>query len=163
MRTGPSEAATLERAVSLASETMRSLEMQKRRLRSEEPEDSEWLFRWWADLQFFIVTLRRMRRVAELVKEVPSVRAGITTATAAFDSALPMLQKMRNVGEHIDEYALDRGRNQVVTRGMLQVGTWNGESYQWLDETLNVTDAHNAAVQLYSAIRKALEDFPNRS
>jgi hypothetical protein len=59
--------------------------MQKRRLESKEPEDEKFVFRWWADLQFFIVTLRRLRRLAELPKSVPSVSQQIAAAIAEFD------------------------------------------------------------------------------
>jgi hypothetical protein len=104
--TGPSDAAILERAVSLASEAMRTLELQKRRLRSKEPEDDKFASRWWVDLQFFIVTLSRLRRVAELAKSVSPVSQEIAAALAEFDNSLPMLQKMRNVGEHIDDMLL---------------------------------------------------------
>src|SRR5438067_2385046 len=104
---GPADAAILERAYSLALEAMKTIEMQRRRVNSEEPEDATFVFRWWADLQFFIVSLRRLRRVAELAEQVPSIAKDISTALTQFDAVLPMLSMMRNVGEHIDDYALD--------------------------------------------------------
>src|SRR5579859_2833960 len=57
--TGPSDAAILERAKSLSNEACFTVSLQHRRLRTTEPEDQVFVFRWWADLQFLIVALRR--------------------------------------------------------------------------------------------------------
>lgn len=64
----PSSAAVMERAFSLVNEAMFTVELQRRRVRSEEPEDSRFPARWWADVQFLIVALRR---AAELASGVP--------------------------------------------------------------------------------------------
>jgi hypothetical protein len=39
---------------------------------------------------------------------------------------------MRNVGEHIDDYALDRTsrHHPAVNRGMLQVASWDDNTYR---------------------------------
>lgn len=155
---------TLERACSLANEAILTIELQRRRLRSNEPEDCSFVFRWWADLQFLIVALRRLRRTSELASSVPSAKAEMNDAIKRFDESLPMLLTMRNVGEHVDDYALDssRRRHKQVDRKMLQVGTWDGTTYTWLGETLNVDDAHAAAVTLYSSIRRAAQGSGER-
>ena len=36
---------------------------------------------------------------------------------------------------------------------MLQVGTWDGSTYEWLGESLNVDVAHDAAFELVSVLR----------
>ena len=121
----------------------------------QEPEDERFVFRWWADLQFLIVALRRMRRAAQIAERAPSVAQGTATAIRAFDDALPGLATMRNVGEHVDAYAVDdpRRHNRKIDGGMLQVGTWDGTTYRWLDLELNIDAAHAAAEQLYRAMR----------
>ena len=153
----PADAAILERAVSLATEAMHTVALQRRRVRSSEPEDEVFLLRYWADLQFLIVALRRLRRAAELAAKVPAAGVKINRAIATFDAALPMLQTMRNVGEHIDDYARDnkRRRDKEVTRYQLQVGEWDGTTHKWLDQSLNVDEAHAAALSLYSVVQKA--------
>lgn len=151
----PSEVVTLERARSLANEAMFTVALQRRRTRSTEPEDEVFIMRWWADLQFFIVALRRLRRAAELASRVPLAQGtGLSVALRDFDNALPQLSKLRNVGEHIDEYAVDgsKRRHKDVDRRFLQVGTWDGNTYQWLGESINVDVAHDAAYELFSAI-----------
>ena len=58
----PSPAATYERARRLANIAVWTAQLQRRRLATDEPEDSEFLFRRWADFQFLIVALTRVRR-----------------------------------------------------------------------------------------------------
>jgi hypothetical protein len=53
---------------------MFTVALQRRRIRSKEPEDDVFVMRWWADLQFYIVALRRLRRAAELASRVPSAK-----------------------------------------------------------------------------------------
>jgi hypothetical protein len=123
--------AKLDRARSLCSHACWTIARQVRRLRSEEPEDKEFIFRFWADLQFLIVMLRRLRTAAVIASSVPEVAAAINE----FDRSLPQLAKLRNVGEHIDDYATEhpkRRRHSDVPRGALEVGSWDGASFEWL-------------------------------
>jgi hypothetical protein len=158
----PSDAVILERAFSLMNEAMFIVELQRRRVRSTEPEDEKFIFRRWADLQFLVVALRRLRRAAQLALNVPSVAQQTSSALKRFDDSLPGLAIMRNVGEHIDDYAMDnpKRRDRRVNRRLLQVGIWDGTTYKWLDMSLNVDDAHQAATKLYSAIQIALRGWP---
>jgi hypothetical protein len=158
----PSDAAILERAFSLVNEGMFTVELQRRRIRSAEPEDEKFIFRRWADLQFLVVALRRLRRAAQLAGNVPSVAQRISSALGEFDDSLPGLARMRNVGEHIADYALDNHKrhHKRVDPHQVQVGTLDGTTYEWLDMSLNVDDAHQAATKLYSAVQTALRDWP---
>jgi hypothetical protein len=156
----PSDSVVLERAFSLANEALLTVALQRRRSRSTEPEDTVLIFRWWVDIQFLIVALRRLRRAAELASRVPCVEKEVSAALKDFNDSLPALAAMRNVGEHIDEYALDsdRCRDKRVSRTMLQVGMgWT--TYEWLVKKLNVDEAHSAAVKLHSAIRAAVKSL----
>ena len=151
---GPSHAAILERARSLCNEARYTVALQFRRLGCVEPEDAQFIFRWWADLQFLVVALRRMRRAAELCsRAAPEVRAAI----ADFDRALPCLAKMRNVGEHIDAYALDdpKRHDHSIDRKQLQVGTWNGIVFQWLGCELDIGVAVKATESLWEVVAGA--------
>jgi hypothetical protein len=151
----------LERARSLANEAMFTVSLQCRRIRSKEPEDDVFVMRWWADLQFLIVALRRLRRAAELAIRVEPVKDVLSLALRTFDDALPQLAIMRKVGEHIDDYALDssKRRHKNVGRGLLQVGSWDGDTYHWLGKSLNIDAAHEAAYRLFSAITAAAKQF----
>lgn len=161
----PSNAAIFERACSLARDALFTVELQRRRVGSSEPEDEVFLFRWWADLQFFTVALRRLRRAAELARQVPSVATHVSAALTKFDAAIPMLSVMRNVGEHIDDYALDnpKRRHRQVDRRALQVGEWDGVNYRWLGEHLNIDESCAAAKELYSSVCAASEHLSKTS
>jgi hypothetical protein len=68
----PSEAATLERAFSLVNEAMHTVALQRRRLATEEPEDRDFPMRRWADWEFFISALWRLRRRAQIAAGPPT-------------------------------------------------------------------------------------------
>ena len=153
----PSDAVILERAKSFANEACFTVALQHRRLRTTEPEDTVFLFRWYADLQFLIVALRRIRRAAELATQVPGISPKLIEALDEFDRCLPHLTKMRNVGEHIDDYLLGAGRSKEVARGALQVCEWNGTVFTWLGLTLDIDEALTAAGSLFSALADAVK------
>lgn len=153
-------AAISERALSLVNEAMFTVDLQCRRVRGGEPEDEIFLLRWWADLQFLIVALRRMRRAATLGLKGLSETAGeIEEAIRVFDQALPDLATMRNVGEHIDAYAVDEPKrhHKHVVRSQLQVGAFDGKTFRWLGGELNVDEAQQAAERLYLRLRSTIK------
>jgi hypothetical protein len=151
----PSHAATYERARRLANLAMWTVALQRRRLKTHEPEDGEFLFRRWADFQFLIVALTRLRRAATLAATVPTVKSAIRIALASFDAALPTLKNMRDIAEHFDDYALDRGRDPSISRKSLEVGVVGDSVFQWLGHQLDADAAVTAARQLFKAIQHA--------
>lgn len=155
----PADAVILEHAKSFCNEACFTVALQHRRLRTVEPEDEVFVFRWHADLQFLILALHRLRRAAELAQRVPQVSVALKTALEQFDRSLPSLKKMRNVGEHIDDYLLGGGRSQDVQRQSLQVSTWNGTVFRWLDVDLDIDIALGAAEALFSAVAKSVWQY----
>jgi hypothetical protein len=153
--TDPSDAAILERAKSLCNEACFTIALQHRRLQTTEPEDEVFVMRWWADVQFLIVALRRLRRSAELAARVPSISGDLRAAIRKFDNALPTVAKMRNVGEHIDNYGVDapKRHHPDIDRRQLQVGTWDGTVFRWLGSELDIDDA----MQAFGAVKQAAE------
>lgn len=131
---------------------MFTIALQRRRVSSREPEDDIFVMRVFADLYFFVVALQRLRRLALLACSVASSDGPLRAAVAAFDVAVPMLKRMRDVGEHIDDYAIGKGRDRNVSRFMLQVAKWDGHTYRWLDATLDVDASHAAAKKLFAAV-----------
>lgn len=147
----PSDAAVSERAKSLCNEALFTIALQCRRIRSIEPEDNVFVMRPWADLQFLIVALRRLRRSAQILRKHTLVAQAIRD----FDSALPGINKMRNVGEHIDDYAVDnlRRHHPEITRKDLQTGSWDETVFKWLGYELNMDTALNASEKLFEAVK----------
>jgi hypothetical protein len=81
--------------------------LQVRRVAEDDPVDSKFVFRRWADWQFLIVALRRLQRAAELAVTTPIGATFVAAALAQFRHKIPGLRTMRNVAEHIDSYAVD--------------------------------------------------------
>lgn len=127
--------------------------LQRRRLKASEQEDETFIMRRWGDWQFFIVTLRRLRQSAKIAEFDPAVRAAISD----FDAKLPALQTMRNVGEHVEDYALDRGRDRTISRKQLQVGAFGADELVWLDQRLAADEALRGAEALFVAVRDAAQ------
>jgi hypothetical protein len=156
-----SATATYERARRLGNLAMWSVDLQCRRLRSTEPEDEAFLFRKWADFGFLVVALTRLRRAASLAAECPEIRSVIEPAIRQFDCAVPDRKRMRDVAEHIDDYALDRGRSRSVAHHSLEVSSLNddGPTLEWLEARLNAEEALRAAQELFCAIQEASSAF----
>jgi hypothetical protein len=159
----PTHAATYERARRFANRAVWTAALQRRRLKSVEPEDGEFLSRRWSDFEFFVVSLTRLRRAAKLAATVPSITDAMTAALSEFDDALPMLKDVRDIAEHFDEYARDegdlnrkakaKGSELAVSRKGLEVGVVGDTTFQWLDHELNADLALSAARRLFKAIQ----------
>lgn len=151
----PLDTVVLERSRNFCSEACFTVALQHRRLRSVEPEDETFVFRYWADLQFLIIALCRLRRAAELAQRIRSLSQPVKQAIRELDRALPGLKKMRNIGEHFDSYALDdpQRHDPSVSRGDLQVGQWDGTVYRWLNQAIDVDVALVAAEHLFQRIK----------
>ena len=85
----------------------------------------------------------------------------VGTAITAFEARLPGLKLMRDVAEHIDDYALDNGRNRAVTKEILEVSTFaeDGPTLRWLGAELNAQQALVASEALFQAIQQAASSF----
>jgi hypothetical protein len=151
----PSDAATIERAARLTNEAMWVVALQRRRLKTTEPEDHSFPGRLWADWQFFIVALIRLRAAAKIACAVPSARNEIGHALATFDQGLP-IRRMRDVGEHIDDYAVGRGKHRDVDRRALEVGSFDATTLRWriTPEELNADTALVHAQALCDVVRR---------
>jgi len=159
MTTKPSNAVLLERVMSMGNEACFTIALQCRRIRNAEPEDEVFLFRREADIRFLIIALVRLRRCALLAIGVDEISAELKSAIETFDNAIPFLVKLRNVDQHIDDYLLGLGRRKDVQRGDLQVNTWDGSTFGWLGEMLNIDLAEKAASELFSAIRNVSKQW----
>ena len=161
MGSKPTVGATYERARRLANVAMWAIEVQCRRLESVEPEDATFVLRRWTDFDFLIVALTRLRRAARLAARIPQLQASLGAALAQFDRALPDLKKMRDVAEHIDDYALDQGRQRAVARHSLEVSTMEAEgpTLHWLQARLNAREASEASRTLFAAVKDASHLF----
>jgi hypothetical protein len=161
----PTSAATYERARRLANLSLWAIDLQCRRLASSQPEDSVFVFRKWADFDFLVVSLTRLRRAAQLAASIPEVQPSLAAAIREFDAALPHLKRMRDVAEHIDDYAVDRGRDGNIARQSLEVSLMSedGSMLKWLGGELSTHEALRASQRLFEAIKAASSVFKSRA
>ncbi len=109
------------------------------------------------DFQLLVALLWRLR-LAGLMSTSDGVRAAVDT----FDREVPDLKLMRDVSQHLDEYAVDGpghrhnlpGETKRVGRCRLEVPRWSDDRFEWLGGTINVAQARSAALRLYTVIRE---------
>ena len=58
---------------------------------------------------------------------------------------------MRDVAEHIDEYAPDDGRNKDISRMSLEVSTLDDTTFEWLGIKLDANEALTISEKLFDA------------
>lgn len=121
----------------------------------------------FADFQFMIVAMWRLRRVVEqLVLKVPTTFFSLETDLAEFDDAMPVLKRLRDVGEHVEECNLDvgsgsGGKSEVdpVYRQQLQTFGFGQHSMNRLGECFVYDDAWAAALRLSLAFEHAVRTW----
>ncbi len=155
------EISVYKRAMRLASLAMWTLNLQLRRLRTTEPEDDEFIKRKIADFQFYILALTKLRSAGKLLSKIKSLKSLITPNIKAFDSELPFLTSIRNVDQHFDEYALNKGHNKKVDKTMLETIWIEDETWNWLDYKINLQSAYEAAIEFYKAMDDIGKHIPD--
>lgn len=162
MNSKPTAPAIYERARRLANIAVWSVQLQCRRLQSAEPEDATFVFRKWADFDFLIVALTRLRRAASLAAGIPELQASLLAAIEQINRALPGIKDARDVAEHVDEYAIDQGRKKSVARQSLETSTMeeDGPTRHWIGTRTNAREALAASQALFLAITEASRLLP---
>jgi hypothetical protein len=159
MNMKPSSAETYERARRHANTLLWAIDLQCRRIRSSEPEDKDFFFRKFIDFDFLIVSLVRFRRTIKLASNIPEIKSTIIPALHEFDAAMPQIKKLRDVAEHIDEYAIDKGWDSSIERNQLEVSSLaegeNDAILSWLGHEINISNALKASTKLYGVLKNA--------
>lgn len=124
---------------------------------SQGPSD-EFPLSWFVDFEFLLVSLRKLRRSAQLLHRIPSCQSDMEIALNAFDAALPWLADLRNASEHFDEHleGKDRGKN-LVSSYPSQFSTLLGidGGVEWLGKPVKFNACLDAAHGLFDAVRTA--------
>jgi hypothetical protein len=115
----------------------------------------DFIFAWprRVDFQFLLVSLTRLRRAISFAAEVDQLKQALSARIVEFDGRVPFLSRLRNIGEHFDDYAAGRGRGTQVTRDQLRSSRWSDgpEAYiGWLGEEVRLAEVRAAAENLYS-------------
>jgi hypothetical protein len=160
------EAAIVERAKSMANHLMWAVSLQRDRL--SKPREQDRPFHPFgiqgfheADLHFLVIALGRLRKVAATIEHAPEQWNRVQQAIGVFDKRIPWLRRVRDVFEHLEDYAIDSDlRRTDTSRRELQVWEATDSGINFLGFEINWDDAHAAAEELYGAVKAAYASLP---
>jgi hypothetical protein len=71
---------------------------------------------------------------------------------------------MRDVAEHINDYAVDCGKDQNISRKSLEVSSTDGDTWNWLGFEMDTRNSLRASIQLFEAIKESQSQLkePNK-
>jgi hypothetical protein len=117
--------------------------------------------------RFLVDALWTLRLAASVAQAVPGARGQVKRAVKAFGQALPGLQRIRNVHQHMDNYKTDhptmrrqrlRANGKVIGRRLLEVDAWSNEGFSWLGEVVRFEEALAAAWDLVRVLRQVRDE-----
>ena len=169
-----SNAAVVGRAKSLANRWMGAVLLQHDRITKPRPQDKDFhpfkdlhpfgeeTFNE-ADVHFLVIALRRLRTVATTLEHAPQVWDSVCNAIQSFDKCLPWLKCLRDVFEHLEDYAVDSNcRRSRHSRRELQVWSADENGMQWLGYDIDWKEALCAAMDLYGAVKTAYDSLASQ-
>ena len=150
--------ALLRRLRSEATTWVNAVRMQRTRLK---PVDHRDIWEVEIDLHFLLVALVRLERAVIRAVDDAGLRPAMASELEEFNTSIPGLRRMRDVGEHADEYNLSKGRRIDVPRSQVQswgLGKSNsgGLVWKWIGQELDVDSASDAASRLYNSFDAVL-------
>ncbi|MBL0350205.1 MAG: hypothetical protein IPP68_07515 [Elusimicrobia bacterium] len=164
-----SEAAIVERSRSLGNSWMFAVGLEHARITKPRPQDKAFhpfdtdSFNE-ADVHFLAIALRRLRTVASTLEHVPPVWDSIRNAIQIFDEKLPWIKHVRDVFEHLVDYAVDSNlRRTKTSRRELQVWASSETGMQWMGYDIDWKVGLLAANDLFNAIKAAYDSFFKRN
>lgn len=160
----PSRPAILARAAQFANDAAVAIDMQLVRIGDElRGGDPDAFWKALIDVEFLVSALWRMRAAGNLAA---SAMGKSWTPLDRFNQALPDLELMRHVAQHVDEYGRDGDSRrqfnpttaELVGRRSLHVMSFGEWSFNWLGGTIDFDRARKASFALLSAIRTARDE-----
>ena len=160
------EAATVERAKSMANEWMWAVSLQHSRITDPRAQDkgynhfSNMPFNE-ADIHFLVIALGRLRAVATTLKHIPEQWESVAEAIKAFDSRLPWRKPLRDAFEHMEDYAVESNSRHIkeISRKKLQVWSGRPNGINWLGYDIDWEETLLAAKDLFGVIMTAYKTF----
>lgn len=160
-----SNSAIVERAKSMANDWMWAIDLQLSRIKSPRLQDADYHSFGVnsandADIHFLVISLARLRRIAVTIEHVPTQWENVHLAINNFDARLPWLKRMRDVFEHLEDYAVDSNlKRSSTSRRELQVWSLTDNGIHWLGFDINWEESRAAAIELHASIKSAYDSF----
>jgi hypothetical protein len=98
------EISLLEDSVYFANRAIEALVLQKRRILSYEKINIEGFWEHVADINFFLVAFRRLRRSLSIAAEIPKLEMEVKQILYNLDKDTGNTKVIRDIFEHIDDY-----------------------------------------------------------
>jgi hypothetical protein len=98
--------------------------------------------------------LNRLHTIVKITFDIPDIANEMRNALNDFEKDIPDLKVLRNVVEHIDQYAIEdtKRHHKHISCKQLQVGRWDGSIFHWLDVELDVDRAKVASEKLFKSL-----------
>ena len=165
---GLTPAAVVGRAKSMATQWMWAVSLQHDRITSPRPQDKA--FHPFgidgfheADGHFFVIALRRLRTVATTFEHAPQQWDSVRSAIGTFDERLRWLKPLRDVFEHLEDYAVDSNcRRSNTSRRELQAWSAGENGMPWLGYDVDWNQALSAAQDLFGTVKTAFDSFASQ-
>jgi len=150
----------MEMSWSFATEWIKGVHMFEYRLLHDLPEDKIFehkMFRDDIDFHCFLISCRRLERAVTMAYGIwdnTIEKKNLKKVLATFKKETPYLTQLRNVGEHFDDYLLQKGKDKSIDSSGLRVysvGFEKGKAYEveWLNYKINLRQAVKATDVLY--------------
>ena len=156
------DAALIARAKSLANRWIFAISLQHDRVTSPRPQDKVFHpfgadYFHEADVHFLAIALQRLRKIAKSLEYVPQLRDRARSAGRTFDESLPWVKRVRDVFEHLEDYAVDSNRRHTKTtlRQDLQVWSADSSGMKWLGCDIDWSKTLAVAQELHTMITSA--------
>lgn len=157
-----------EKAIRLATTILFSIELQYERMQTNGSKDISIASQIkWIDFQFFIIALNRLEKVACLLKSIHIIKSKIKLAIKEFNKSIPDLKTIRNIIEHLEEYAKGsgnlnkNGEEEIISRHGIENHSILGSKWSWLEYKIDIDISFEASKKLYSTIiecKKIMQD-----
>jgi hypothetical protein len=141
----------LEDSKYFVNRSVDALNLQMRRLKhyTESGDDEFWDY--VADVNFYIVALRRFRKAISVSLSIDELKPEMTNALRAFDDETKFTKKLRDIIEHIDAYVPNdpKRHHPEIKNANLYTIHFNNDSFCWAGFEFNVDVVHEAAGKLH--------------
>lgn len=161
------DVALIARAKSMAKQWILAISLQHDRITNPRPQDKVFHpfgadYFHEADVHFLAIALQRLRKTVKTLEHVPQLREKARIAGHSFDESLPWVKRLRDVFEHIEDYAVDSNKRHTKTTSRQDLQVWSADSngMRWLGYDIDWSKTLDVAHDLHTMITSASDMLP---